>query len=55
MHPSEWELDEDLVGAPAVYRQIRRWAERHNGHRFGRDGSAAPLPTPERPSADSAA
>jgi len=55
LHPAEWELDEELVGAPAVYRQIRRWAERHNGHRFGRDGSAAPLPTPERPSAETAA
>jgi len=48
MHPTEWELDEDLVGAPAVYRQIRRWAERHLDHRFGKDGSAEPLPTPER-------
>jgi uncharacterized membrane protein YvlD (DUF360 family) len=48
MHPAEWELDEELVGAPAVYRQIRRWAERHLDHRFGKDGSAAPLPTPER-------
>jgi uncharacterized membrane protein YvlD (DUF360 family) len=48
MHPTEWELDEELVGAPAVYRQIRRWAERHLDHRFGKDGSAAPLPTPER-------
>ena len=48
MHPTEWELDEELVGAPAVYRQIRRWAERHLDHRFGKDGSAAPLPMPER-------
>jgi uncharacterized membrane protein YvlD (DUF360 family) len=48
MHPAEWELDEELVGAPAVYRQIRRWAERHLDHRFGKDGSAAPLPMPER-------
>ena len=47
MHPAEWELDEELVGAPAVYRQIRRWAERHLDHRFGKDGSAAPLPMPE--------
>ena len=52
LHPAEWELDEELVGAPAVYRQIRRWAERHNGHRFGRDGSAPPLPMPERPGTD---
>ena len=51
MHPTEWELDEELVGAPAVYRQIRRWAERYQGHRFGKDGSAAPLPLPEPPPA----
>lgn len=49
LHSSDWELDEELVGAEAVYRQIRRWAERHLGLRFGRDGAAAPLPTPERP------
>ena len=47
MHPAEWELDEELVGAPAVYRQIRRWAERHLDHRFGKDGTAQPLPMPE--------
>ncbi len=49
MYPSEWELDEELVGAPAVYRQIRRWAERHLDQRFGKDGTAATLPMPERP------
>jgi hypothetical protein len=49
MHPSDWALDEELVGAEAVYRQIRRWAERELGLRFGKDGSAAPLPMPERP------
>ncbi len=49
VHPAEWELDEDLIGAEAVYRQIRRWAERHLGLRFGKDGSAPPLPMPERP------
>ena len=48
MHPADWELDEELVGAPAVYRQIRRWAERHLDHRFGKDGTAEPLPMPER-------
>ena len=41
LHPTEWELDEDLLGAPAVHRQIRRWAERHLDLRFGRDGTAA--------------
>ena len=47
LHPAEWDLDEDLVGAPAVYRQIRRWAERHLDLRFGKDGTAQPLPMPE--------
>ncbi len=54
MYPSDWQLDEDLVGAPAVYRQIRRWAERHLDHRFGKDGSAAPLPMPEPPATQEA-
>ncbi len=54
MYPSEWELDEDIVGAPAVYRQIRRWAERHLDHRFGKDGAAAPLPIPSRDRAEGA-
>ena len=47
MYPSDWELDEEVVGAPAVYRQIRRWAERHLDLRFGKDGTADPLPMPE--------
>ncbi len=47
LHPTEWQLDEDLLGAPAVHRQIRRWAERHLDLRFGRDGTAATLPMPE--------
>jgi uncharacterized membrane protein YvlD (DUF360 family) len=47
MYPSDWELDEEIVGAEAVYRQIRRWAERELGLRFGPDGSAAPLSKPE--------
>jgi uncharacterized membrane protein YvlD (DUF360 family) len=46
MHPADWELDEEIVGAPAVYRQIRRWAERHLDHRFGKDGTAPVLPMP---------
>ncbi len=52
LHPSDWQLDEEIVGAPAVYRQIRRWAERHLDLRFGKDGSAEPLPMPERPASD---
>jgi uncharacterized membrane protein YvlD (DUF360 family) len=52
MYPAEWVLDEEIVGAPAVYRQIRRWAERHLDHRFGKDGAAAPLPIPPRERAE---
>ena len=51
LHPAEWALDEELLGAEAVYRQIRRWAERELGLRFGRDGSAEPLAMP-KPQAD---
>jgi uncharacterized membrane protein YvlD (DUF360 family) len=47
LHPAEWQLDEELVSAPAVYRQLRRWGERHLGLRFGRDGTADQLPMPE--------
>jgi hypothetical protein len=54
LHPAEWELDEELLGAEAVYRQIRRWAERHLDHRFGRDGSAEPLPLPTKDAAEPA-
>jgi hypothetical protein len=26
LHPSDWQLDEDVpLGAPAIYRNIRRW------------------------------
>jgi hypothetical protein len=53
MYPAEWELDEEIVGAPAVYRQIRRWAERHLDHRFGKDGTAAVLPMPAGASTES--
>ncbi|MFL5726140.1 MAG: phage holin family protein [Chloroflexota bacterium] len=27
LHPAEWKIDEPIVGAEAVYRQIRRWLE----------------------------
>jgi hypothetical protein len=27
LHPAEWSIDEPIVGAEAVYRQIRRWLE----------------------------
>jgi len=25
LHPAEWKIDEPIVGAEAVYRQLRRW------------------------------
>ena len=25
LHPADWKVDEPIVGAEAVYRQIRRW------------------------------
>jgi len=34
LHPSDWAIDEEIVGAPAVYRQLRRWIE-STGHRLG--------------------
>jgi uncharacterized membrane protein YvlD (DUF360 family) len=40
IHPADWQVDGPLVGAPAVYRQIRTWLE-GIGIRFG------PQPEPE--------
>lgn len=41
LHPSDWILDGEIVGAPAVYRQLRRWIE-STGHRLGpADGASA--------------
>jgi hypothetical protein len=28
LHPTEWAIDEPLIGAPSVYRQIRTWLGR---------------------------
>jgi hypothetical protein len=27
LHPADWAIDEPLIGAEAVYRQLRRWLE----------------------------
>ena len=40
LHPADWEVTEELVGAPAVHRQIRRWME-SIGHTFGPAKDAA--------------
>jgi hypothetical protein len=50
LYPSDWELDQGpLVGAPAVYRQLRRWMEQHLGMTFGltRAGAASASETTE--------
>ncbi len=39
MHPADWTIDEPIVGAEAVYRQIRRWL-----FDIGIDLSKAPTP-----------
>jgi uncharacterized membrane protein YvlD (DUF360 family) len=44
LHPADWELDEPVpLGAPAVYRNIRRWLE-SIGIELGKP--AAPTPAP---------
>ncbi len=49
LHPVEWELDEDVpLGAPSVYRNIRRWLS-SIGIELGKDQpgtSAQPAPAP---------
>ena len=40
LHPAEWEADlAPLIGAPMVYRQLRRWMEDELGMRFGKKGT----------------
>jgi hypothetical protein len=49
LHPKEWELDEPVpYGAPAIYRNIRRWLS-DIGIELGRPG-AAPAPVATAPS-----
>ena len=41
LHPKEWELDEPVpLGAPAIYRNLRRWLS-SIGIELGKPGSAA--------------
>jgi hypothetical protein len=51
LHPAEWELDEaEPLGAPAIYRNVRRWLE-SIGIRLGSPagaGSPVAAPPPER-------
>ena len=45
LHPSDWPIDEPIVGAEAVYRQIRRWLEASASSSGPR---RRPLPAPDR-------
>ena len=56
LHPTEWTLDEDVpLGAPAIYRNIRRWLESIDiklgpqGAAAGRAASPSGEPTPSEP------
>jgi uncharacterized membrane protein YvlD (DUF360 family) len=46
LHPKEWELDEPVpLGAPAIYRNLRRWLS-SMGIELGKPGTAAASETP---------
>ncbi len=47
LHPADWALDEPLIGAESVYRQIRRWLG-GIGIDLSKDKGPAPAaPTPQ--------
>jgi hypothetical protein len=49
LHPTEWELDEAVpLGAPAIYRNIRRWLE-SIGIKLGKEGAAPAAATAPAP------
>jgi uncharacterized membrane protein YvlD (DUF360 family) len=52
LHPADWPIDEPLVGAEAVYRQIRRWLLAA-GIPLGRQ-AAPPVATTPTPAVDGA-
>jgi uncharacterized membrane protein YvlD (DUF360 family) len=50
LHPAEWELDEEVpLGAPAVYRNLRRWLS-GMGIELGKQPAAAGAERPVAPS-----
>ena len=54
LHPAEWELDEPVpLGAPAIYRNLRRWLS-SIGIELGKPAPSAPAPA-EPPVAEPAA
>ena len=48
LHPSDWPIDEPIVGAEAVYRQIRRWLEQM-GISLGPQKPAEQKPAVQKP------
>jgi hypothetical protein len=51
LHPADWELDEEVpLGAPAVYRNLRRWLS-GMGIELGKQPAAAAAEPPVAPSA----
>jgi len=44
LHPADWPIDGPLIGAEAVYHQLRRWME-ESGLHVGRPGSAVEAPS----------
>jgi uncharacterized membrane protein YvlD (DUF360 family) len=55
LHPAEWTLDEDVpLGAPAVYRNLRRWLS-SIGIELGRPAPAAAASAAEAPASPSPA
>ena len=54
LHPADWELDEPVpLGAPAIYRNLRRWLS-SIGIELGKPAPSAPAPV-ETPVAEPAA
>ena len=55
LHPTDWELDEaEPVGAPAIYRNLRRWLE-SVGITLGPSGATAQPTTAPDPEPEAAA
>ena len=55
LHPADWELDEPVpLGAPAIYRNLRRWLG-SIGIELGKPAASAPVDASEPPAAESVA
>lgn len=54
LHPADWRLDEPLIGAESLYRQIRRWLD-GVGIDLSKAARETPSTTPASPGASPAA